>query len=109
MTRRVLPYEEWHRLGCTEASSVWPLLDPSQAEVIVVEQDATILGAIILMHVLHAECAYIDPAHRQKSAVGRQLMAGLRERVEAAHGHGGVWAAAITDTMRGLLEKHDAR
>lgn len=72
MTPRMLPYAEWSRLVGTEAEEVWPHLDPLKSHVIVLEEDGQIIACHVLMQVLHAECLWVHPDHRQP-AVSRTL------------------------------------
>ena len=102
MTSRVLPPEEWPRLAETEAETVWPLLDPVRAQVLVVEDGAQIVGCWVLMNVLHAECLWIAEAHRKQASVGRRLWTGLRRLVQAA-GCSGVWTASASADVAALL------
>lgn len=103
MTSRILPREEWARLVGTEAETVWPLLDPARAEVLVVEHDGDIVGTWILMNVVHAECLWIAPAHRHGVSVARRLWT-LMRRTAAAMGVPVVATAAVTDEVRSLLD-----
>ncbi len=79
----MLPPEEWPRLAGTEAERVWPLLDPAQAQVLVVEQGGAIVGVWVLMRLVHAECVWIAPAHRGRGSVAKRLVSFMRERARA--------------------------
>jgi len=61
MNDRILPPEEWSRLNGTEAESVWPMLNPGSARVLVVEEGAEIVATWTFLTVLHAECLWIAP------------------------------------------------
>ena len=103
MTTRVLPPGEWPRLAGTEAESLWPLLNPASASVLVVEDEEAIVGVWVLMSVLHAECLWIAAEHRGKTAVARRLWSGM-QRVATDRGAKVVATAAISDDVRALLE-----
>lgn len=101
MTSRVLPIEEWARLDATSAATVWRDLDPNFAEVLVVERAGAIVGQVILLTVLHAECC----ENAGGPGVMRLLWEGLQARVARAGGKA-VWGAAVETPMRRLLERH---
>ena len=100
MTTRILPPAEWPRLEGTLLEGVWPTLRPDYAEVIVVERDGAIVGGMVLLTTLHAECLFTDGA-----AVSRALWRALCDRVHAAGG-AAVWGAAVDAPMRRLLRRH---
>lgn len=101
MTTRVLPVEEWPRLAATLAAPAWRDLDPQFAEVIVVERDGAIVGQVILLQVMHAECC----ENTGGPGVMRLLWECLQARVALAGGKA-VWGAAVETPMRRLLERH---
>lgn len=103
MTTRMLPPEEWPRLEGTEAETVWPLLDPERAQVLVVEDNGAIVGCWVLMSVVHAECLWIAEAHRGKTSVARRLWIGM-QRAAQALGVPIVATAALSDEVRDLLD-----
>lgn len=103
MTTRILPPEEWHRLNGTEAEAVWAQFDPARVTVLVVESEGAIVGTWVLMNVLHAECLWIAPAHRGRTAVARRLWA-FMQRTARAIGVPAVATAALTDDVRRLLD-----
>lgn len=101
MTARVLPVSEWPRLSETTLAAIWPTLNPRFAEVLVVEDGDAILGSLVLITTVHAECCEIHGG----AGVSRALWSLLQARVHAAGGNA-VWGAAIDEPMRRLLEKH---
>lgn len=101
MTSRLLPREEWPRLIGTNAETIWPAL-PADANVLAIEQDGAIVGCVILAQVYHAECLWIAPEHRGKSAVARRLWALLVDTA-ASLGVRTVAAAAVSDQMKTIL------
>ncbi len=103
MTCRMLPVDEWPKLAHTEAAEVYPHLQPERTSIIVVEEAGEIVGSWILMNVLHAECLWIAPAHRGKSAVARRLWTAM-QREARAQGVAVVATAALSDDVRHLLD-----
>lgn len=102
MTSRILPPDEWPRLKGTEAETIWPLLSPETAQVLVVEQGEDIVGCWLLYPLLHAECVWVAPDHRGRGAVARRLLAFMR-RVAQDLGWRTVMTAACSDDVRRLL------
>jgi hypothetical protein len=80
---------------------MWQTFNPRFTEVIVVERDGMIVASVALLMALHAECLSIHGG----AGVARALWSALGERVQAAGGRA-VWAAAVDEPMRGLLERH---
>ena len=107
MTTRILPAEEWPRLVGTELETLWPVLDPRRAQIVVVEQEATIIGCWALLVVAHVECLWIAPAHRRRGRVFARLIAGMRS-LARAEGFRAVGTAACTAETRDLLVKAGA-
>lgn len=101
MTTRTLPVVEWPRLAKTLMATVWRQLDPAFAEVLVVERDGVIVGSVVLLSVLHAECLSVEAS----TSVKRALWRALRSRVTAIGGRA-VWGAAVDPPMQRLLERH---
>lgn len=98
MTARVLPVEEWDRLAGTSLDGL--SLDPQFAEVLVVEDDGAIVGSLVLLTTLHAECLSVEGVR-----AGRALWKLLRARVQAAGGSA-VWGSTLSDAMTRLLTRH---
>jgi hypothetical protein len=103
MTCRLLPPEEWPRLVGTEAETVWPMLDPSSARVLVVEDGDRIVGCWILAPYWHAECVWIAPERRGQSSVARRLWGFMRQTVIDLGGRGFI-TAALTDEVKALIQ-----
>ncbi len=101
-TTRVLPPEEYPRLAGTEAEHLWPLFTPeNDARVIVVEnQDGKILGCWVLMRPLHAECMWVDPAHRKGVGVFRRLLCGMFSQASAMNAKAVVTASRSPEVDR---------
>lgn len=108
MITRVLPIEEWPRLKGTEAERLWPMLDPTRSQVLVVEDAGRILGCWVLMWQMHAECVWVAEDQRKGTAVQRRLWEAMQEQAEKAQA-GAVITGAISDDVRSLLEKHGAK
>ena len=102
MITRMLAKEEWPKLDATDAADVWRHLDPHWAEVLVVEKAGRIVGACILMTILHPECFWIDKGHRGSGIVAKHLWWAIQAKAKAYHMKT-VAAAATTDDMRDLL------
>lgn len=102
MTSRVLPVEEWPRLRGTEAETLWPHLDPTMAQVLVVEDGGEIVGTWVLVKMVHAECVWIAPAYRGSFGVAKRLLVGMR-RLALACGVKTVWTSAMSDHVRSLI------
>ena len=105
MRARVLPADEWGRLKGTELEQLAGQLTPASAKMLVVEQDAEIVGCCALALVLHADGLWIAPAHRRCGAVGRHL---LRLFYEGAHEFRATAAVAgvESDELADLLRAH---
>ena len=99
---RILPPAEWPRLAGTEAETIWPMLNPATAQVLVVEREQAILGCWILAPVLHAECLWIAPECRKTGGVARRLWAAMRRAVLASDSRT-VATTAVSDDVRALL------
>jgi hypothetical protein len=108
MTTRMLPPEEWPRLAGTEAETVWPLLDPAVAQVVVVEDGARIVGTWIVVPVVHVECCWIAEDYRKTGSVARRLLRGMREAV-SLWGASSVMTGAVSDEVRALIAKLHGR
>lgn len=102
LTSRVLPRDEWGKLdACPEAAAIWRHLVDSQAEMVVVENDAgAIVGHFVLVPVLHAHGLWVDERYRHVG-VFRALFAAVSKRVRVL-GRDSVWTCADTDVVRGL-------
>lgn len=108
MQTRVLPPAEWDQLRGTELETVWALLNPSDAQIVVVEQDGAIVGCWACFTVLHCEGVWIAPEHRGKTSVARRLWTRML-RLVRARGAKGFVTAATTPDVRALLEGRAAR
>lgn len=96
LTVRELPSDEWHRLNDTGLSSVWQILPPADATVLVVEDAAgQIVGCWSMLRVYHVEGLWIHPEHQRLAGVGRKL---LRAMFALAHRCGIKTAVTAADT-----------
>lgn len=104
MTSRILPPEQWARLDEAGAETVWKLLDPTRAQILVIEEEGQIVGTLTLMSVLHAECLWIKPSHRKGYGVAKRLLDGMWS---AARGEGvkALWSGSLSDTMTNILHR----
>ena len=105
MTTRLLPPEEWPRLAGTELEEVWPILDPTRAAILVIEEGETIVGCWAAIWYLHVECVWIAPTSRGKGSVARRLLSGMRQLVQDS-GERTVITGAVTEDVRRLLVAH---
>jgi len=99
---RILPPDEWPRLVGTEAEKAWPLLDPKNARIVVVEEEGRIVATWIVMRVVHVECAWIDPSVRGSFGVMRRILGAMSEVAEA-WGAANVISAAENEHVADLL------
>lgn len=104
MTSRILPPEQWPLLDEAGAETIWPMLDPSRAQILVIEDEGQIVGTLTLMSVLHAECLWIKPSHRKGYGVSKRLLDGM---FAAARRHGvkALWSGSISDVMTNILHR----
>lgn len=102
MRSRILPLEEWPRLQGTEAETIYPQLNPAHGHFLVVEDDGAIVGCLLVMTVVHVECAWIAPSHRKRASVGRRLLAALHQDAATLQVRA-VVGAAQSDEMRLIL------
>jgi len=108
MTTRVLPAEEWSRLDGTLLDPAYHALNPATTRVIVVEQDGQILACTALFLATHLEGTWVNPQVRRQAAVGRALLAALRDQLVTEH-VGEVLMMARTPEQRKLCEQGAAR
>lgn len=107
MTTRILDATEWARVP-TDLQAVLPHVVPSDAQVLVVEDEGRIVASWAVLRVVHLEGLWIDPAYRGRVSVARQLYTAT---VEAARRWTSGWAmtGADSDAVRGLLETAGAQ
>lgn len=104
MTSRVLPYDEWAKLDEVGADTVWKMLDPARAQILVIEDQGQIVGTLTLMSVLHAECLWIKPSHRRGYGVMKRLLDGMWAGARA-QGAKALWSGSVSDTMTNILHR----
>lgn len=104
MTSRILPPEQWPLLDEAGAETIWPMLDPSRAQILVIEDEGQIVGTLTLMSVLHAECLWIKPSHRRGYGVIKRLLDGMWAGARAERVHT-LWSGSISDTMTNILHR----
>lgn len=99
----MLEPEEWGRLDGTEAGAVWRYYDPMNVRVLAVEDDeGHLVGTWSALRVVHAECAWIEPASRGKFGVAARLLRGMRD-VAAGWGADRVLTASTTPEVTSLI------
>lgn len=101
MTSRLLPRDEWARLAGTELETAWPVL-PSDAQIVVVEDEGAIVGCWAVIRYVHVEGLWIADAHRKRAGVGRRLLAGMLHAVRAL-GADRVITGAMGEDVRRLI------
>lgn len=104
MTSRMLPPEQWPLLDEAGAETVWKLLDPARAQILVIEDQGQIVGTLTLMNVLHAECLWIKPSHRQGFGVAKRLLDGMWAGARA-EGVKALWSGSLSETMTNILHR----
>jgi N-acetylglutamate synthase-like GNAT family acetyltransferase len=77
VTTRILPVAEYAALAGTELETVAPYL-PTEAQVVVVEQDGQVVACWALIPVYHTEGLWVHPDHRKRGRVGLRLLEAMR-------------------------------
>lgn len=103
MISRLLPQSEWARLQTTSVGDLWQQLDPAFASVLVVEDEDRLLGACVVLTVLHPECFWVADDHRHSGRVAWRLWEGIQAMARGFKMRT-VAGAAISDEMRDLLQ-----
>ena len=98
-----MPYNEWHKLESTNAKDLWRSFREGVQTPVVIERDGQIVGQMVLMPVLHAECAEIVESERNGLAFGRLWQAARKIAVEEFKVRS-VWVSAIEEPMISLME-----
>lgn len=104
LVTRVLPPEEWGRLDQAGAETIWPLLDPERAQILVIEDRGEIVGTLTLMSVLHAECLWIKPSHRRGYGVIKRLLDGMWAGARA-EGVQALWSGSLSESVTNILHR----
>jgi N-acetylglutamate synthase-like GNAT family acetyltransferase len=104
MTTRILPPDEWHRLANTEVEHVWPLLNPEQSQILAIEQDGEIVGTLVMVTFVHAECLWIHPDHRKGFGVMRRLLDGMWDTAKVL-GARRLWSGSLSETTTHILHR----
>jgi len=73
LTCRVLPRDEWDKLRDTECAALAFAPPGFPAEVLVVEDGDTVVGAWSVIHTHDVEGLWVHPDYRKRSSVGRLL------------------------------------
>ena len=81
---RVLPREEWRRLG-EERAAFYSTVNPEDVRVVVVEDGGEIVATMAVLRVPHWECFWMAPEKVGNAGVTRALLkAALTEAAEFA-------------------------
>jgi N-acetylglutamate synthase-like GNAT family acetyltransferase len=83
VTTRILPPEEWSRLGETLLKDAPDLLNSEIDIVLVVEKEGEIVGCTSFLPRWHMEGLWVSPNHRKMVSVGRPLLRGIYQVAEA--------------------------
>lgn len=104
MIARVLPFSEWDRVHGKGFDGMLPLLDPSNAAVVVVEDGGEVVAHLGVLRVTHLESLWIHPAYRGNAGVGRSL---LRKAMEVVRPWARRWCMAqvADEHVRELVHK----
>jgi len=102
ISARILPQEEWPRLAGTEAEKLWPMLNPENARVWVVEKDGKIVATWTLLRVVHAECIWVAPEVRGEFGVVKRLLKGKSE-IATAWGADRVVTGSVSPDVTELI------
>ena len=103
MEARLLPASEWPRLDGTQLGDVWHVL-PSDAKVVVVEDNGVIVGTCTLLPAIHAEGLGVAESYQKHGAVLRLLLRTVAETV-AETGRKSMICGAQTDEMAEYLTR----
>ena len=82
LTRRILPHNEWFKLGDNPLRQA----HPDSSRILVVEdEEGAIVGTWGILLLPHADGAWIDASHRHAGDVARHLLEGLFDELREAH------------------------
>lgn len=101
MTTRILPKDQYGKLVGTELEGAIDLL-PSDAEVLVVEDGAEVVGCWAAIPHLHVEGLWVHPDRRGKMGVTRRLWTAMMEWA-ALNGRQTVLTGCNSDVIARLL------
>jgi hypothetical protein len=104
ITSRVLPVAEWTRLAGTELELALPYL-PLDAQIVVIEDDATIVGCWAVVRYVHVEGVWIHPEYRRQGAVARRLLGIMGWVARSVFGAQVVITGADSDEVAGLITR----
>lgn len=104
MTTRILPPDEWSKVGHTGMAQFLSFATPRDTQIVVIEDGEQIVGCWAVVRITHLEGVWIDPAYRKRVSVVRSL---LQATVAVAQQFGS-WAmtGAQTPDVRRLITKH---
>lgn len=104
MKARILPPEEWARLGRTELPPLLPYVDPDNCAVVVVEDGERIVASMAALRATHFEGLWVEPEHRGNAGVMRSLLR-LSTALARMRGERFVFSGAADDRMRSFAER----
>lgn len=104
MKARVLPREEWGKLGVSGIPQIGLTLRPEDVQILVVEDGERVVATMGVFRVTHFESLWIDPEYRGNAGLGRRL---IKAGIEAARKWTDrwVWGASDTDHMNDIISR----
>lgn len=93
MSARVLPPEEWHRLG-DQRAAFYSSVNPEDVRVLVVEEGEEIVATMAVLRIPHLECFWMAPDKAGNAGVTRAL---LRAAFREARDYSPNWFVANSD------------
>ena len=90
---RVLPREEWHRLG-EERAAFYSSVNPEDIRVVVVEERGQIVATMAVLRIPHLECFWMAPDKAGNAGITRSL---LRAAFGEVSGYAPNWCLANSD------------
>jgi hypothetical protein len=94
MSARVLPPEEWSRLG-EERAAFYSSVNPEDVRVVVVEDEGEIVATMAVMRMTHWECYWQAPETAGNAGITRALLRGAAAEAEKFAPH---WYLANSDS-----------
>lgn len=105
LATRILPTNEWPRLAGSDVGEALPYHRPEDVQIVVVEDEGTIVGTWAVLRVVQLEGVWIEPSYRKHGAVAKRLMD--RALAEArALAPAFAFTGSQTPEVAALLEKH---
>lgn len=100
LNSRILPEDEWDDLDSDHIPLLFPYLNKGDADIVVVEDNETILGGITITRPTHLEGLWLERGGRNPG-VRRALLRGIIESVKDRY----VISCATSRSVSGMLER----